>query len=499
MKFKPLITEKVGLGTVVACLGYATILFMKYNAPIIKQDVLVYVLLLGILAGIVIMMFNNKYSNIKWLVFINMYISLWGSAFIAHVILHATVVDYFQPFSLYDNVVYAALAGFGLTFVFIAIQVIASMITKRIKVAHLAIVCLLLLFIAVVYVLAGTQKDFEYTNTHGETIDIFEGGQEGYKTYRIPSVIVIPKGAQLADGTVISDDNVIVMAEARRNGSLDDGDIDLVQKISTDGGQTFSEIMIIRQYEDGLGKIGNPTPVFDAYTGQIILPHIAGSIPSKYVTYTMVSSDGGYTWSEPMVIFEGIVGPGHSIMIERGEHAGRLVVPGQFKGGSLALYSDNHGATWQASLPLDDGNECEIVELNNNGDLLMIVRTNKGVAKPHGKLQKLYVTSTDGGQTWSDFKKMQGIKEPICMSSIVKSNGLLYYSHPDDYYSRGQMTIAASADEGASFTSRKLIYQGASGYSDLAVTSEGDLLLVFENGSLEYDQRISLVKVLKFK
>ena len=56
---------------------------------------------------------------------------------------------------------------------------------------------------------------------------IFVSGEEGYHTYRIPSLLVTPKGTLLA------------FCEGRKNGRSDTGDIDLVLKRSTDGGKTW--------------------------------------------------------------------------------------------------------------------------------------------------------------------------------------------------------------------------------------------------------------------
>ena len=58
--------------------------------------------------------------------------------------------------------------------------------------------------------------------------DVYVAGQDGYHTFRIPSVILTTKGTLLA------------FAEARRAGRSDAGDIDLVVKRSTDGGATWS-------------------------------------------------------------------------------------------------------------------------------------------------------------------------------------------------------------------------------------------------------------------
>jgi len=41
-----------------------------------------------------------------------------------------------------------------------------------------------------------------------------------------------------------------------------------------------------------------------------------------------------------------------------------------------------------------------------------------------------------------------------------------------------------------------LIYQGPSGYSDLGVAEDHNLYLIFENGAIEYDERITFLKIL---
>ena len=82
------------------------------------------------------------------------------------------------------------------------------------------------------------------------------------------------------------------------------------------------------------------------------------------------------------------------------------------------------------------------------------------------------------------------------MASLVSSStGELFYSYPDDYFSRARMTVAHSDDGGLTFPHKLLIFPGPSGYSDLGVLSGGDLLLLFENGTVEYDQRLTLVRI----
>jgi len=58
-------------------------------------------------------------------------------------------------------------------------------------------------------------------------VDVLVGSQGGYHAYRIPSLVVAPNG------------DLLVFCEARKDSLDEDGDIDLVQARSTDGGKTW--------------------------------------------------------------------------------------------------------------------------------------------------------------------------------------------------------------------------------------------------------------------
>ena len=83
--------------------------------------------------------------------------------------------------------------------------------------------------------------------------DLFVSGQAGYHTYRIPSLIVSPKGAVLA------------FCEARKSGRGDAGNIDMILRRSTDGGMTWGNIQVV--WDDDANTCGNPCPVVDAKSG----------------------------------------------------------------------------------------------------------------------------------------------------------------------------------------------------------------------------------------
>src|SRR5262249_53960976 len=153
---------------------------------------------------------------------------------------------------------------------------------------------------------------------------------DGYHTYRIPSLIVSPKGTVLA------------FCEGRKNSGSDAGDIDLVLKRSTDGGKTWQPMQVV--WDDGPNTCGNPCPVVDRQPGTIWLAmtHNLGSDTEKQIiertakgtrtVWITKSADDGATWSKPIEITAAVkkpdwtwfaTGPGVAIQTAKG----RLVIP----------------------------------------------------------------------------------------------------------------------------------------------------------------------------
>ncbi len=328
-----------------------------------------------------------------------------------------------------------------------------------------------------------------------QLVDVFVSGQDGYFMYRIPAIVVANNG------------DVLAFAEGRKVSGHDASDIDLVMKRSSDGGRTWSEQQII--WEDADNTCGNPCPVVDQTTGTIWLP--MNHNRNGYATpkdgqdgmgtrtvWMTHSDDNGHTWATPTDItsiakqpnwqWHG-TGPGISIQLQRGPHAGRLLVPCYYTSDgddrpnlANAIYSDDHGQTWRRSRGRIEpfGGEDQFVELSD-GRVLANLRCHEG----HHR--RLISFSEDGGDTWSPTQIDPQLLEPRCQGSVLRyawpddgDRSRILFSNPATEDKRYRMTVRLSYDEGQTWAVSKLIYEGPSAYSCLVRLPDGRIGCLFE-------------------
>ena len=307
---------------------------------------------------------------------------------------------------------------------------------------------------------------------------VFVAGQGGYHSYRIPAVIASAKGTLLA------------FCEGRKEGRGDSGNIDLVLRRSSDGGQTWGALQLVA--DDGPNTIGNPCPVVERRSGVIWLPvtHNLGSDKEDAIkagtgqgtrtVWVCKSTDDGLTWSKPVEITSTVkpkewswyaTGPGNAIQLS----SGRLLVPcdhrvlGSDVLRSHVIYSDDLGENWKLGGVLDDKtNECAVVELSD-GSLLLNMRSY------HGKKCRAIATSHDGGLTWSEVKLDPALPDPVCQGSLIRystraAQGMnrLLFSNPAST-KREKLTVRLSLDEGRTWPMGRELTPGPAAYSSLVV------------------------------
>jgi len=344
--------------------------------------------------------------------------------------------------------------------------------------------------------------------------DVFLRQQDGYHTYRIPTMVVTSKGT------------VLLFCEGRKHSRRDGGDIDMLLKRSEDGGRTWSKQMVL--LDEGPGRVGNSCAIIERNTDVVHLLFTRGG--GECLFYTK-STDEGKTWSEFVTTSDkpeqkeyketnflkgfggspvGIgAGPVHGIQTK----SGRLIAPsyvgrtveGKPRGGSCIIYSDDGGKTWAAGgvVPFVDDlrhGECTVVE-RSDGSLLMNMRTSAPGLYALG--YRAVSTSTDGGATWSKPVLDKNLPEPACQASMIRLNEKeILFLNPAVHrkggfhlWSRRNLTLRLSQDDGRTWSHSRVLNEGLAGYSDMAVTKEGKILCAFENGTKDYCEKISIVQL----
>ena len=393
------------------------------------------------------------------------------------------------------------------------------------------------LFVLVLVISAGCGESVEAPAAQPlfEQVNIFEAETGGYAHYRVPAIAVSPKGTVLA------------FVEARKSASGDWGTQDIMMRRSTDGGQTWEEPRVIARvkgeiqqnavaFAQNLAKPGEVTynnivPIVDRENGVV---HFLFCV--EYArAYYMRSDDDAMTFSEPVDItstFEKFrseygwkvlaTGPGHGIQLENG----RLVVPVWLSDGTgghahrpsivSVIYSDDHGETWERG---------DVVvrhpELKNPSETLALQlrdgRVVLNIRNESSEHRRAISYSEDGATGWTAPVFHDELVEPVCMGSLIRlsaqpgdaKNRILFANpdsneprdpaRPEASYKRQNVTVKLSYDEGQTWTVKKPLDRGVSGYSDLATGPDGTIYCIYERGTpTDRGTHVKYVTVARF-
>jgi sialidase-1 len=323
-------------------------------------------------------------------------------------------------------------------------------------------------------------------------VEVFRSGEDGYHTYRIPAI------EAAKDGTLVA------FAEARKYNSADpgfhDNDIDLVMKRSSDGGVTWSEMLVVEDPGEKWSA-ANPAIVLDRQSGHLLVfyircqPHRSSATArpgtDDILTLIRTSSDGGRTWSDAKHITRMardydkwpfcVVGPGGATQL----NTGRIVASCCTKAPSwiaYVIYSDDRGETWQRSSVFPEGigcNECQAVQ-RLDGSVLLDARQVKG---PH----RWQALSRDGGETWDDHWPGVGVT-PVCcaierwkIAEDQERHDCILWTGPKGP-GRNNLVARVSNDGGKTFPVETLVAEGPAAYSDLTLLDDGDAGVLWERG-----------------
>ncbi len=322
--------------------------------------------------------------------------------------------------------------------------------------------------------------------------DLFVAGRGAYHTYRIPALVVSPKGTVLA------------FCEGRKASAADDGDIDLLVRRSLDEGRTWQPVQLV--HEEGGSEpitIGNPCPIAAA-DGAIHLLFTRNNARAFYVR----STDEGATFSNPVEITAGLrgfdftfsrlgTGPVHGIQTRQGRLVAPVWLNVKIHSGyrSAVAVSDDGGRTWKPGgvVPpaVEDCSEGSVVEAAD-GALWLNLRNRQARCRA-------VAVSRDHGQSWSEPRLVQDLVDPQCQGSLLgvadeSGRACWLFANAADV-TRRRLTLKLSYDDGRAWPVARVLAPGPAAYCDLAVSKDGRVLCLFECGERQPYERIRLARV----
>lgn len=331
-------------------------------------------------------------------------------------------------------------------------------------------------------------------------------GEEGFPNYRIPALTVTTDGDLLAsyDGRPTEDDSP--------------GPNSVLQRRSTDNGQTWqdTEVIAAGQTDEPIYGYSDPSYIVDRHTGDIFNFHVfsmdKGFIDSKpgtdvadrNVIHANVarSTDNGQSWASETITAaitpdrswrSRFAASGQGIQLQYGPHRGRLIQqftvmtgPSFLPFKAVSVYSDDHGQTWQAGeLVGRNMDENKVVELSDGRVML-----NSRDSGKSGYRKVAY--SEDGGHSYGEVRLEKQLPDPANNASIIRAYPnapqgsddakVLLFSNAADKNSRSNGTVRMSCDDGQTWPVSKVFEPGAMDYSTMATLPDGNIGMLFERG-----------------
>jgi sialidase-1 len=313
---------------------------------------------------------------------------------------------------------------------------------------------------------------------------IFTGGEDGYHSYRIPSLVRSAGHGYL-----------LAICEGRKNSNKDYANIDIVCKRSLDNGVTWGKLQVIA--DPGNYTMGNPTTVVDQQNGKIFVFMVKNDsthynnadnafkdfVVGERTIYYCSSTDEGATWSapvnvtattQPMERTKDWIGPGVGIQKIHGADAGYLIIPAYGRN----IYSADHGITWKDAV-YDQGTkksaEATIIE-KLNGDL---IRNDRPITTLP-RYRQVATGSLEGG--FNNWASDTNLPDPVSQGSVWRYNdpepNRILFLNSASQKTRTAMMIRISYDEGNSYpVGRDIPVFGSEpgklgGYSSLTKTAD---------------------------
>ena len=322
---------------------------------------------------------------------------------------------------------------------------------------------------------------FEFSNR------VIWSPDKNYKLHRIPGIIVTSRKT------------VIIYTEARHEGESDWDTIDIMMQRSTDGGESFSEPVILVYGTNEYKTSNNPVMVEDK-NGRLHLIYCRDYTINGGGAWHSYSDDDGISWSEPDEITYAVrselhnvfaFGPGHAIsktdgtllvpvwMVLKGAHENiNSHVPSVIS----TFYSKDNGVTWQmgeiipSTEEVESPNETVAAELSD-GRIMLDIRS-----FAHMRSKAFSASGTEG---WSTAVNDEARIDPRCFGSVIRFRDeeryLLLAVNCNHDTERRNITLYISDDDGNIWSAKRTVDVERGGYVDIAADEDrGVIYILYE-------------------
>ena len=343
---------------------------------------------------------------------------------------------------------------------------------------------------------------------------VFQAGESGYHTFRIPAIIRHASGSLLA------------FCEGRKANSSDFGDIDIVMKRSEDGGTTWGPLQVVVDRAES--QAGNPAPVFDQLDsrypkGRVLLFYNTGNQPENTIrkgigmreVWYIASVDGGMSWQTPVNITAQVHHPavleptgvdwrsyantpGHALQIIQGPYKGRIVIAANHSAGAPlprfkdyqahTFFTNDHAQSFSlgSNVSFEGSNESMAAELANGG-VLLNSRNQSGDVRA-----RIISRSNNGGVNWDTTYYERSLIDPVNQGAVLtlgfkKGKAIIVSSHTQDSLRRNHLMLHISRNDGYNWEQVALVDateaatpKDYTAYSDLVQITKHQLGILYE-------------------
>jgi len=226
---------------------------------------------------------------------------------------------------------------------------------------------------------------------------------------------------------------------------------------------------------NGVGAAGEQQPcwnpvLFRARDGTLLLFYKVGPAPRSWRGMLMSSRDDGATWSIPVPLPEGVLGPVKNKPVELAD--GRLLCPSSCESRDWHVYFDltsDLGKTWMVVGPVNDGAAFQAIQptilRHADGQLQALCRTRQG--------RIAQVWSRDGGTNWSTMTALNLPNPNSGIDGVTLADGQQVLVYNRSEYNRTPLNVAVSRD-GRQWRDVLVLEDGAGEYSYPAAIQASD-------------------------